>query len=216
MKIYTRTGDKGSTGLFGGSRVAKSAVRLHAYGTLDELNACLGSVVADTSLPERIREQLLWVQSLLFQIGADLATPLASTASILRMDEAPAVQLEEWIDLLEADLKPLTRFILPGGAPAGAKLHEARTVCRRAERWIVQLHEEEPITEAIIVLVNRLSDYLFVAARSVNKALGHDESPVEISRAPSLRPLEADTSLPKGERGCHTQTFLRGTGECCL
>ena len=182
MKIYTRTGDKGSTSLFGGSRVPKSAIRLHAYGTLDELNACLGSVVADLSLPDSIREQLLWVQSLLFQIGADLATPLTSTASILRMNTAPAVQMEEWIDLLEAELPPLTCFILPGGAPAGAKLHEARTLCRRGERWIVQLHEEESITEAIMVLVNRLSDYLFVAARSVNKALGYSESPVDIPR----------------------------------
>lgn len=183
MKIYTRTGDKGSTGLFGGTRVSKSSLRLHAYGTLDELNACLGSVIADSSLPDSIRTQLLWVQSLLFQIGSDLATPLTSTASIVRMDDGPALQMEKWIDALATELAPLTSFILPGGSPAGAKLHEARTICRRAERWIVQLHEEEPVAEAIIVLTNRLSDYLFVAARFVNKTLGHDEFLVEIPRA---------------------------------
>lgn len=182
MKIYTRGGDKGKTSLFGGTRVSKSAVRLHAYGTLDELNAILGSVVADTTLPGAVKAQLLRIQSLLFQIGADLATPLESGANILRMDTSHASLLETWIDDMETHLSPLTSFILPGGSAAGAKLHEARTVCRRAERWIVELMNSEPVTEAVIVIVNRLSDYLFVAARFVNHKLDIPEAVVSIPR----------------------------------
>jgi len=182
MKIYTRGGDKGTTSLFGGTRISKSAVRLHAYGTLDELNAILGSVVADTTLPRDTKTQLLRIQSLLFQIGADLATPLESGANILRMDTSHATLLEAWIDEMETALAPLTSFILPGGSAAGAKLHEARTVCRRAERWIVELMNSEPVTEAVIVIVNRLSDYLFVAARFVNHKLDIPEAVVSIPR----------------------------------
>lgn len=182
MKIYTRGGDKGKTSLFGGTRVSKSAVRLHAYGTLDELNAILGSAVADSTLPGLTKTQLLWIQSLLFQIGADLATPLESSANILRMDASYATTMETWIDEMEAHLSPLTSFILPGGSAAGAKLHEARTVCRRAERWIVELMDSEPVTEAVIVIINRLSDYLFVAARFVNHKLDIPEAVVSIPR----------------------------------
>lgn len=183
MKIYTRTGDKGQTGLFGGKRVKKSHVRLHAYGTLDELNASLGSALSHEHLPKPIPEQLLKIQSILFQVGADLATPHESSAKILRMEEHFATELEGWIDGLESELPPLTRFILPGGSAAGATLHNARTICRRAERWIVELTETEPVTQAIIVIVNRLSDYLFVAARYANKKLGAEESGVEIPRS---------------------------------
>lgn len=182
MKIYTRTGDKGRTGLFGGQRVSKSSPRLHAYGTLDELNACLGAVLTDSALPPPLREQLLSIQSLLFRIGADLATPLESNANIKRMDESFAMSLEHWIDALEEQLSPLTSFILPGGSLPGAKLHEARTICRRAERWIVELKEQEPMTHAIIVLMNRLGDYLFVAARYANASLKHPEATVIIPR----------------------------------
>lgn len=182
MKIYTRGGDKGKTSLFGGTRVSKSAIRLHAYGTLDELNAVIGSAIADTTLSGSVKTQLLWIQSLLFQIGADLATPLESGANILRMDTSHASTLEKWIDDMETHLAPLTSFILPGGSPAGAKLHEARTVCRRAERWIVELMNSEPVTEAVIVIVNRLSDYLFVAARFVNHKLDIPEAIVSIPR----------------------------------
>lgn len=182
MKIYTRTGDKGKTGLFGGQRVPKSALRLDAYGTLDELNACLGVIASEKTLPSPLPEQIATMQSLLFQIGADLATPLESGAKILRMTKAPAMQMEQWIDALELELSPLTRFILPGGSKAGAELHFARTICRRAERLIVELDEIEAITKAIIVIVNRLSDYLFVAARYANKKLGAEEQGVEIPR----------------------------------
>lgn len=182
MKIYTRTGDKGLTGLFGGSRVSKAAVRLHAYGTLDELNAVLGVIVADASVPEPLSKQLSEIQALLFRLGSDLATPLESSAKVLRMDASFAQTLESWIDDLEKNLEPLTTFILPGGSSAGAKLHEARTVCRRAERWIVELKEKEPITDAVIVIVNRLSDYLFVAARYANAQSGVDDVAVVIPR----------------------------------
>ncbi len=183
MKIYTRTGDKGKTGLFGGQRLSKAALRLHAYGTLDELNACLGVIASEKNLPEPLPAQIEQIQSLLFQIGADLATPLESSAKILRMNEEPVKQMEEWIDALEESLPPLTRFILPGGSSLGAHLHLARTVCRRAERLIVELDETEAITKAIIVIINRLSDYLFVAARYVNKKLGVEEKGVEIPRS---------------------------------
>ena len=182
MKIYTRTGDKGHTGLFGGKRVPKSHLRLHAYGTLDELNALIGSALSHEKLPEPLPKQLAHIQSILFQVGADLATPHESSAKILRMEEHFASELESWIDALETHLSLLTRFIVPGGSPAGATLHTARTVCRRAERWIVELKETEAVTEAIIVIVNRLSDYLFVAARYANKKLGKEEESVEIPR----------------------------------
>ncbi len=183
MKIYTRTGDKGSTGLFGGTRLKKSASRLHAYGTLDELNACLGVIVADKNLPAPLPTQLIKIQTLLFSLGSDLATPLSSKANIKRMDETPATEMEQWIDAMEEELPQMTKFILPGGSHVGALLHQARTVCRRAERWMVQLQSEEPITDATIVIVNRLSDYLFVAARYANKRLGIGETEVEIPRA---------------------------------
>ncbi len=182
MKIYTRAGDKGKTSLFGGTKVSKSAVRLHAYGTLDELNACLGLVVSNESTPKTVKGQLLEIQSLLFTLGADLATPLESTANIVRTDPLYAEKLERWIDEMDTVLEPLTRFILPGGSAVGALLHQARTVCRRAERWIVELKEQEPITEGVLIVTNRLSDYLFTAARYVNKVLESGEEEVIIPR----------------------------------
>ena len=115
-------------------------------------------------------------------IGADLATPLESSANIFRTDAAFADTLEKWIDAFDEELTPLTRFILPGGSQVGALLHQARTVCRRAERWMVELKEKESVTAGAIVVVNRLSDYLFTAARYANKALGSDENEVVIPR----------------------------------
>ncbi len=175
MKIYTRAGDKGKTSLFGGQRVSKSAVRLHAYGTLDELNAVLGMTVATPELDQVLRGQLLEIQSLLFTIGADLATPLESKANIVRTDAIYAEKLERWIDTFDQALESLTRFILPGGSETGARLHLARTICRRAERWIVELSEQEPVSGSVIIVVNRLSDYLFTAARYANKESGAEE-----------------------------------------
>ncbi len=182
MKIYTRSGDKGSTSLFGGKRVSKSATRLHAYGTLDELNAILGLVITEVSVPRFLRGQLIEIQSLLFSLGADLATPLDSTANILRTDAGYPEKLERWIDAMDLELQPLVRFIVPGGSRAGALLHQARTVCRRAERWIVKLKESEQITENVLIVVNRLSDYLFTAARYANKHAQSSEDNVIIPR----------------------------------
>ncbi len=182
MKIYTRAGDRGHTSLFGGTKVSKSSVRLHAYGTLDELNACLGLVTSRPELPALLKGQLIEIQSLLFTVGADLATPLSSSANILRTDALYAEKLERWIDAMDEHLEPLTRFIVPGGSTVGALLHQARTVCRRAERWMVQLQEAEPVTGGAIVVINRLSDYLFTAARYANKDIGTGETSVEIPR----------------------------------
>lgn len=182
MKIYTRTGDKGKTGLFGGERVSKSAVRLHAYGTIDELNALLGVIASEPKLPKTVQKHMMEIQTLLFYVGADLATPMKSSAKILRIETKNATLLEEWIDAMETKLTPLTQFILPSGSRAGALLHQARTTCRRAERWIVALGEQEPINHDVIVFVNRLSDYLFVTARYVNKVMKKEERPVKIER----------------------------------
>lgn len=178
MKIYTRTGDKGKTGLFGGKRVSKSDARLHAYGTIDELNACLGIIASEPKLPKELRKQMMHMQALLFSVGADLATPMENTASIERIAPAHAVKLEEWIDTMDRKLSPLKTFILPSGSRVGSLLHQARTTCRRAERWIVHLAEKEKINEEVIVFVNRLSDYLFTAARYANKVLKKPEKQV--------------------------------------
>ncbi len=182
MKIYTRTGDKGTTGLYGGDRVSKASLRMHAYGTIDELNACLGVLLSDENIPRQTAEQLAKIQGTLFSIGADLATPLHSKAKILRSKAEWATELEQWIDAMELELPPLTSFIFPSGSAVGSELHRARTVCRRAERWIVQLAEQESITPESTIYVNRLSDYLFVAARFVNKSLGVPERDVVIPK----------------------------------
>jgi cob(I)alamin adenosyltransferase len=168
MRIYTRTGDRGDTSLFGGQRVPKDAQRIEAYGTVDELNSVLGLVVADTDLDE-IRQLLLPLQRVLFEVGADLATPRQSGKdSVRRIEMRDAATLERSIDKIEEQLKPLRSFILPGGSAVAARLHFARTVCRRAERIVVRLSRNEDIGEAITVFLNRLSDLLFVLARYAN------------------------------------------------
>lgn len=168
LKIYTKTGDTGETSLFAGGRVDKDHLRLHAYGTIDELNSILGMARAqrlDSALDEKIRR----VQTELFQIGADLATPLETEAKwIVRVDEAGIGNLEQEIDDLDATLPPLKNFIIPGGTQAAATLHVARTVCRRAERWIVALKKETEINPLVLQYINRLSDWLFVMARAAN------------------------------------------------
>jgi cob(I)alamin adenosyltransferase len=166
MKIYTKTGDDGETGLWGGLRVPKDALRVHAYGTVDECNAALGlarAVGLDAGLDALLAE----VQNQLFVVGADLATP-GEAASIPRVGDAEVDFLERSIDALEEELDPLRQFILPGGTPAAAQLHLARTVARRAERWLVSVAREEAVNPRVSVYLNRLSDFLFVAARAAN------------------------------------------------
>jgi cob(I)alamin adenosyltransferase len=168
MKIYTKTGDKGDTSLFGGQRVPKDALRIEAYGTVDELNSLLGVVRAENK-DAQIDKVLAQVQNHLFNLGSDLATPRSlQVKRVRRVESKDAHALEKVIDSLEEHLKPLKRFILPGGSPLAARLHFARTVCRRAERAVVRLSRNEDIGEGIIIYLNRLSDLLFVFARYAN------------------------------------------------
>lgn len=176
MKIYTKTGDRGDTSLFGGQRVPKDALRIEAYGTVDELNSVLGIVRADNKEP-LIDEILEAIQNELFELGADLATPRSiSNKLVKRIQSKHAQRLERVIDRLDAQLKPLKAFVLPGGSPVAARLHFARTVCRRAERAVVRLSRNEDIGEDITVYLNRLSDLLFVLARYANLRAGIPET----------------------------------------
>lgn len=166
MKIYTRTGDLGQTSLFGGSRVAKNDARIDAYGTVDELSSFLG-VARASGIPSDVDAVLEQVQRDLFDVGAHLASP--GTSRFPGVDPARIAQLESAIDAMESELAPLKNFILPGGSLTAAQLHVARTVCRRAERCVVALHDESPATMSTVAYLNRLSDYLFVAARFTNR-----------------------------------------------
>ena len=171
MKIYTRTGDKGETGLRGGVRVKKHDPRIEAYGTVDELNAVLG-VVRAVHPSQRVDQMLEHIQNELFGVGAELATPASKESHAGRIEESHVERLEEMIDLCEAELAPLKNFILPGGCVSASQLHHARTVCRRAERCVVELAETEAVSPQIIVYLNRLSDLLFVLARFENARAG--------------------------------------------
>ncbi len=183
-RIYTRSGDTGSTGLVGGARVSKNNGRIETYGTLDELSSAIGiarahlATASGTANASRLDAWLAWTQNLLFDLGAELATPAERRWSGMALAGDDQVRaLERAIDEADADLEPLNTFILPGGSPAGAALHFARTVCRRAERLLVTLREKEPeISEATIRIVNRLSDALFVWARWVNARSGIAEA----------------------------------------
>lgn len=177
MKIYTKGGDKGETGLFGGLRVPKNNPRIEAYGTLDELNATLGVILSDESLDSKVRLRLSRTQAELFQIGAELATPVGKKLSTKLITESEITRLESEIDEMEKTLPPLKTFILPGGSKSSAKTHFARTVCRRAERAIVTLRETETVRDEVVTYVNRLSDYLFVTARFLNALSGHADVP---------------------------------------
>lgn len=171
MKIYTKKGDSGETSLFGGSRVSKSNKRIEAYGTVDEINSFVG-LAASYEISEIGSQYLNKVQELLFTLGADLATPSSSKTRIDRIGENDIQFLEDAIDTLEKDLEPLKNFVLPGGAQAGATLHLARTVCRRAERKAVACKKTDEISDYSIKFLNRLSDFLFVIARYENKQAG--------------------------------------------
>jgi len=178
MKIYTRTGDKGGTALFGGGRVGKDHPRVEAYGDVDELNAALGMARAVELMP-RIDEVIVPIQRDLFAIGALLATPdhgkMREQLIKARIDDARIAELEHAIDACESELDPLRSFIIPGGTPKAAALHVARTVCRRAERRVVHLSSEIELPSLVIVYLNRLSDLLFMLARVANRRAGAGE-----------------------------------------
>ncbi|SMP39430.1 ATP:cob(I)alamin adenosyltransferase [Neorhodopirellula lusitana] len=199
MKIYTRTGDSGTTGLFGGPRVAKDDTRIETYGTVDELNAifgCVRSSIAeatasnqladgDSSTAEKILgaldAQIVQIQHELFSIGAELASPHPDQFDLRVIGDAHIVRMESWIDDAEARLPPLKQFILPGGSAVASQIHLARAVCRRAERRVITLADsvqsETPISNELIVYLNRLSDWLFVVSRDVNQSLDVPDQP---------------------------------------
>lgn len=174
MKIYTKTGDKGETGLFGSKRVSKASRRIEAYGTVDELNSVLG-VVRSMNPPQEIDAVLETIQGDLFTLGADLATPHDANSSVPRIQESDVHRIEKFIDSIDPKLRPLNYFILPGGNQVAATLQFARTVCRRAERQVVKLGTKEEIGEQPVVYLNRLGDLFFVLARYANHLGGIEE-----------------------------------------
>jgi cob(I)alamin adenosyltransferase len=183
-RIYTRTGDQGMTALVGGGRVPKESVRLEAYGTVDELNAAIG--IVRTYLPnyrERFAADFEWysemlrrVQNELFDVGSELATPpQAEYEGMHRMSEGEVAELEHEMDRMQEELRPLNSFTLPGGGVLNAFLHQARTVCRRAERICWALKRDEPVSDQLLIYLNRLSDHLFIQSRWVAKRLDEPE-----------------------------------------
>ncbi|WP_437187657.1 cob(I)yrinic acid a,c-diamide adenosyltransferase [Planctomicrobium sp. SH668] len=170
-RIYTRSGDAGETGLGDGSRVPKTHSRIGAYGTVDELNSSIGVAIAMGSLPEEMQQRLTIIQNDLFDVGADLCVPESDVPPEyppLRVVESQVSQLERWIDSHTDSLQPLTSFILPGGTAGAALLHVSRTICRRAEIAVLALMQQEKVNEQTMIYLNRLSDLLFVMARSAN------------------------------------------------
>ena len=187
MKIYTKTGDTGETGLYGGTRVPKDSIRVEAYGTIDEINACVGLAKSQIQ-DEEVRVILYRIQNELFDLGADLATMDTHRKSeSFRITSDLTAALEREVDRSQVELSPLRHFILPGGCSGSAALHLARTVCRRGERCIVSLAKTEVVNPEILRYLNRLSDLLFVLARLVNHRFGEPEpfwrSPLEPSKS---------------------------------
>ena len=170
-KIYTRTGDDGSTGLAGGERVAKHDIRIEAFGTVDETSSAIALVLAEPTVPEKLRATLLDIQNDLFEVGAELSMPEYSG-----VDSTSVTALEQALDELNDDLPPLKEFVLPGGDRAAAACHLARTVCRRAERRAFELAERESVGPELLRYLNRLSDLLFVAARCLARRDGGSET----------------------------------------
>ncbi|GIW42203.1 MAG: ATP--cob(I)alamin adenosyltransferase [Candidatus Binatia bacterium] len=207
-RVYTRTGDRGETALVGGRKVPKDSTRIAAYGTVDELNAILGlarAFNADTEPPalrHRIDELLRRLQNELFDLGAELATPKdAEYEGMHRVGEAEVRFFEESIDAMQKELGPLDSFVLPGGGKLGAFLHQARTVCRRAEREIVRLaREEEGLDDRLLRYVNRLGDFLFVLSRWVSKQQGEPEFLWERGRKGSAKTAEKPSEASGGKR----------------
>ncbi|NDV44433.1 cob(I)yrinic acid a,c-diamide adenosyltransferase [Flagellimonas sediminis] len=181
MKIYTKTGDKGTTALFTGKRVPKHHIRIESYGTIDELNAHLG-LLRDQEMDSHSKNTLVLVQEKLFTVGSILATEpdKDQRLKIPRIIEEDVLLLEKEMDEMNENLPEMTHFILPGGHTTVSYCHVARTVCRRAERMITYLHENEPVPETVLSYINRLSDYLFVLARK----LSHDLKALEIKWVP--------------------------------
>jgi cob(I)alamin adenosyltransferase len=172
MKIYTRTGDDGTTGLLGAARVPKHDARVEAYGTVDELNAALG-IAATLDSQRWFADEAAAIQPALFRVGAELATTdVRMLGQLSRVDDDDVAALERSIDRLDAELPPLSRFVLPGGSPLAAQLHFARTVCRRAERRVTALAEDGPAGTRLVMYLNRLADLLFVMARAANQRAG--------------------------------------------
>jgi cob(I)alamin adenosyltransferase len=182
-RVYTRTGDRGETGLVGGRRVPKDSLRIEAYGTMDELNAIVGIVrtfneerLAEGEHHRRLDDVLKKIQNQLFDLGSELATPPgAEYEGMFRFTEAEVTGLEELMDHCQKDLEPLKSFTLPGGGRINAFLHQARTVCRRLERQVLRLSREEPVNEWDLKYVNRLSDAFFVLGRWVARHMGEKE-----------------------------------------
>ena len=177
MKIYTKTGDAGTTSLFGGARVPKSHYRIEAYGTVDELNACMG-LLRDQAVNQSRQVILIDIQNRLFTIGANLATePGNQKVKVPKLSAADVQALEQAIDAMESNLTPLRNFVLPGGHASVSIGHLARTVCRRAERLIIGLDAHEKVEPLVIQYMNRLSDYLFVLCRQMAADLNIQETP---------------------------------------
>ena len=181
MKIYTRTGDKGETGLIGGIRVSKNDPRIVAYGCVDELNSNIGLVIAllkNRNLFSDLVDILILIQNELFIVGSDLADPnysLENKYETPRVHEKMALHLESIIDTFEKELKPITFFILPGGSIEASSLHVTRSIARRTETAVAMLSKDQTINPAILIYLNRLSDFLFIAARLLNKRLGIED-----------------------------------------
>lgn len=181
MKIYTRTGDKGETGLIGGKRVSKNDPRIVAYGCVDELNSNIGLVIAllkNRNLFSDLVDILILIQNELFIVGSDLADPnysLENKSETPRVQEKMALHLESIIDRFEKELKPITFFILPGGSIEASSLHVTRSIARRTETAVAMLSKDQTINPAILIYLNRLSDFMFIAARLLNKRLGIED-----------------------------------------
>ena len=172
MKIYTRTGDSGMTGLIGGGRIEKNSLRMSAIGDVDELNAAVGLARTESLDRPEIDSELEMIQNWLFDLGAELASPVEHARQYRSISVKTIEKLEQSIDGQTAQLEPLQNFILPGGSPLAARLHLARCVCRRTERSILELNEHEGVGEEALAFMNRLSDWLFVAARTANRLSG--------------------------------------------
>lgn len=177
MKVYTKKGDQGTTGLIGGTRILKSSLRIEAYGTVDELNSHIG-LLRDLAEEEELTAQLLEIQDRLFTLGSHLAAdPVKSKMKLPDISSEDVGNLEKWMDKMDEELDPMRFFVLPGGHTTVSFSHIARCVCRRAERIVVDLNQSEPIDPVIMKYLNRLSDYIFVLSRKLTKDLNADEKP---------------------------------------